>query len=38
MKVGGRGWLQSLSYTKLDQIKIPAYVELDSRQSTKIEC
>ena len=31
-KVGG--WLQSLSYTKLDwgkEIKTPAYVELDSR-------
>ena len=32
-KVGSRGWLQSLSYAKLDQrkeIKTPAYVELES--------
>ena len=33
VKVGGQGWLQSLSYAKLDQlkyIKTPPYVELDS--------
>ena len=33
MKVGGQGWLQSLSYAKLKQrkqIKTLAYVEVDS--------